>query len=166
MQVYGVSEKEMTPAESFEDFHRRMGIRNKISNALMAIALFQVKSKSDNLSKYVVDGLSISKDCVSILSDIAQNYSGFQYRDYTAKVIVDILTNRLSKNPDRRKLEKYKKGFSSAQKVFEMIQARTQPDEGMVGEAEQVMKNISQEIESIYASEESLYRGSFIRRST
>jgi hypothetical protein len=162
MQIYGVRETEMTAAELFEDFHRRMGFRNKISNAQMAIALFEAKSASNNLSKYISDGLSISKECVSILDDMAQRYSSFQYRNYTSKVLLDILTNRLSQDPDKSKLETYKKGFSAAQKVFEAIQDKREPDLEMVKTAEQVMEQIDEEIESIYASEESLYRGSFI----
>lgn len=162
MQIYCVREAEMTAAELFEDFHRRMGFRNKISNAQMAIALFEAKSASNNLSKYVSDGLSISKECVSALEDITQSYSSYQYRNYTSKVLLDILTNRLSQDPDKSKLETYKKGFSAAQKVFEAIQGKREPDLEMVKTAEQVMEQIDKEIESIYASEESSYRGSFI----
>ena len=163
MQTYGIRETELTPAELFEDFHRRVGFRNKISNALMALALFEVKSESKNLSKYIADGLSISKECVSTLQEIAQNYTSYQYRDYTSKVLLDILTNRLvNQGPDRNKLETYKKGFSAAEKVFEAIQDRREPDREMVKTAEQVMGQIDKEIESVYASEESLYRGSFI----
>lgn len=164
MQTYGIREMEMTPAERFEDFHRRMGLRNKISNALMAIALFEARSGSKNLTKYISDGLSISEECVSILDNIAKSYSSFQYRDYTSKVLLDILTNRLSQAPDKSKVETYKKGFSAAQKVFEAIQDRREPDREMVKTAEQVMGQIDKEIESTYASEESLYRGSFLTR--
>ena len=162
MQTYGIRETELTPAELFEAFHRRMELRNKISNALMALALFEVKSGSKNLSKYITDGLSISEECVLILDDIAQSSSGYQYRGYTSKVLLDILTNRLSQDPDKSKLETYKKGFSAAEKVFEAIQDRREPDREMVKTAEQVMGQIDKEIESVYASEESLYRGSFI----
>lgn len=163
MQTY-IRETEMTPAERFEDFHRRIGLRNKISNALMAIALFEVKSKSKNLRKYIADGLSISKECVSILDGIAQTPSSFQYRDYTSKVLSDILTNRQMQAPDKSKLEIYKERFLAAQEVFETIQERGEPNPNMVNMAEQVMKEIDKEIESTYASEESLYRGSFLPR--
>lgn len=165
MHIYGISEKEMTPAELFEDFHRMMGLRNKISNALMAIGLSEAKSTSENLSKYIRDGLSISEECVSILDEIAQNYSSYQYRDYTSKVLMDILTNRPSQELDKSKLEIYKKGFSAAQKVFQSMQEKREPDQGMVLMADQVMQEIDKEIESTYASEENLYRGSFIPRS-
>lgn len=162
MRMYGVRETELTPAELFEAFHRRMEFRNKMSNALMAIALFQVKSESRNLRKYITDGLRVSEECVLILDDIAQSYADYQYRGYTSKVLLDILTNRLSQDPDKSKLETYKKGFSAAQKVFEAIQERREPDREMVKTAEQVMGQIDKEIDSIYATEESLYRGSFI----
>lgn len=164
MQIYGISEREMAPIELFEEFHKRMGLRNRLSNALMAISLFEVGSKSKNLSKYINDGLSIAGECVSILEDIAQSYSSYQYSNYTSKLLLDILTNRLMQDPDRSKLETYKNGFSAAQKVFETIQGEGQPDEEMVREAEQVMKEIDKEIESIYASEENLYHGFFIPR--
>ncbi len=165
MQIYGIRAEEMTPAELFEDFHRMMGLRNKISNALMAIALSEVNSGSKNLSKYISDGLSISEECVSTLRDIAESDSGYQYRDYTSKVLLEILTNRLSqKEPDKNKLETYKKGFLAAQEVFETIQERGKPDQEKVRMAEQVMAEIDKEIESTYASEESLHRGSFFPR--
>lgn len=164
MQIYGISEKEMTPAELFEDFHSRMGLRNKISNALVAISLYEAKSKSENLPRYVNDGLSISEECVSILENIAEKYSSYQYSSYTSKVLLDILTNRLLQDPDKSKLETYKKGFAAAQKAFEAIQRKSQPDKQAVREAEQVMKEVDKEIESTYASEENLYRGSFIPR--
>lgn len=164
MQTSGIREREMTAAELFEDFHGRMGFRNKISNALMAIALFEVKSRSRNLRKYISDGLIISKECVSILEDITQNYSTYRHRDYTSKTLFDILTNRVSQAPDKSKLETYKKGFSAAEEVFETIQEGGKPDQEKVRTAEQVMTEIDKEIESTYASEESLYRGSFIPR--
>jgi hypothetical protein len=165
MQIEGIRESEATPAALFEDFHRRMGLRNKISNAQMAIALFEAKSNSQNFSKYVADGLSISKQCVLILGEIAQAYHPEQqYRDYTAKVILDILTNRLMQDPDKTKLERYKKGFSSAEKVFSLIEQKAEPDQQMVKEAEQIIEEIDREIESTYASEECLYRGSFAPR--
>ena len=164
MQIYGISEREMTPAELFEDFHRRMALRNKISNALVAISLYEAKSKSENLPRYVSDGLSISKECVLILDAIAESYSSYRYSSYTSKVLPDILTDRLNQNPDKNKLETYKKGFSTAQKIFEAIQGRKELDQERVRMAEQVMKEIDKEIESTYASEENLYRGSFVPR--
>ena len=164
MEGHPIHETDMTPAELFEDFHRMMGLRNKISNARMAIALYEVNSESKNLNKYISDGLSISEECVSTLRDIAQSYSGYQYRDYTSKVLLEILTKRLSQDPDSSKLETYTNGFSAAQKVFEEIQVRRLPDPQMVKMAEQALTEIDKEIESIYASEESLHRGSFISR--
>ena len=164
MQKYGISERQTNPAELFEDFHRRMGLRNKISNALMAVALFEAKSGSRNLTKYITDGLSISGDCVTILDDIAQSHSNYQYRDYTSKVLLDILTDRLSQNPAKDKLETYKKGFAAAREVFEAMQMRRELDEDKVRMVEQVVKEVDKEIESTYASEENLYRGSFVPR--
>ena len=164
MQIYGITEKEMTPAELFEDFHKRMAFRNKISNALVAISLYEAKSKSQNLPRYVNDGLSISEECVSVLDDISESYSSYRYSSYTSKVLLDILTDRLSQNPDKNKLETYKKGFSAAHKIFEAIRSKREIDQQMVGIAEQVMKEVDKEIESTYASEENLYRGSFIPR--
>lgn len=164
MQTYGIRETELTPAELFEDIHRRMGLRNRISNARMAIALFEARSPSNNLGKYISDGLSLSKECVSTLEAIAQSYSTYQYRDYTSKVLWDILTDRLSQEPDRNKLQTYRKGFSTAHDVFGAIQAKREPDPQMVRLAKQVMGEIDKEIESIYASEETLCRGSFIPR--
>ena len=164
MQIYGISERQTNAAELFEDFHRRMGLRNKISNALMAIALFEAKSESRNLTKYIADGLSISGVCVSILDDIAQNSSSYQYRDYTSKVLLDILTNRQKQDPDRKKLGAYKKGFSAALKVFESMQQERVPDQQAVKMADHVMQEIDKEIEAAYVSEENLYRGSFIPR--
>jgi len=164
MQIYGISERQTNPAELFEDFHRRMGLRNKISNGLMAIALFEARSVSSNLTKYITDGLSISEECVSILSDIAQSSSSYQYRDYTSKVLLDILTKRQKQDPDRKKLEAYKEGFLTAQKVFESMQAEGELDQPMVKRADQVLQEIDKEIEATYTSEENLYRGSFIPR--
>jgi len=164
MQIYGISERQTNAAELFEDFHRRMGLRNKISNSLMAIALFEAKSESRNLTKYIADGLSISGVCISILDDIAKKYSSYQYRDYTSKVLLDILTNRQKQDPDRKKLEAYKKAFSAAKKVFESMQEKREPDQEAVKMADQVMQEIDKEIEAAYASEENLYRGSFILR--
>lgn len=164
MKAYHIQPNEMTPAALFEDFHKRAWFRNRISNALMAIALFEVESKSGNLSKYVNDGLAVSDDCSTILEQIAQNHVDYQYPDYTAKVLMDILTNRLVQDPDKSKLDRYRKGFSAAQKVFEMIQKQEQPDEEMVEKTKQVIEEIDTEIESTYASEENLYRGSFIPR--
>ena len=116
------------------------------------------------MTKYITDGLSISEECVSILDDIARDYSGYQYRDYTSKVLVDILTNRLSKAPDKGKLEAYKKGFLAAQKVFESMREEREPEQEAVKMADQVMQQIDKEIEATYTSEENLYRGSFIPR--
>lgn len=164
MQIYGISEKEMTPAELFEDFHKRMGLRNKISNTLVAISLYEAKSQSKNFTRYVADGLSFSEECVSILDDITQSYSSYRYRDYTSKVLLDILTDRLLQDPDKRKLETYKKGFAAAREVFETIRVRGELDEDKVRMVEQVVKEVDKEIESTYASEENLYRGSFVPR--
>ena len=164
MQVYGISEGKMTPAELFEDFHSRMGIRNKISNALVAISLYETKSESRNLARYVADGLSISEECVSILDDIIQNYSGYRYRGYTSKVLLDILTDRLLQDPDKGKLETYKKGFLAAKEIFEAMRVSGELDREKGRMVEQVMKEVDKEIESTYASEENLYRGSFVPR--
>lgn len=164
MQIYGISERQTNAAEFFEDFHRRMGFRNKISNSLMAIALFEAKSESRNLTKYIADGLSISSDCVSILDEIALSYPSYQYRDYTSKVLLDILTSRQRQDPDRKKLEAYKKAFSAAKKVFESMQEKREPDQEAAKMADQVMQQIDKEIEATYTSEENLYRGSFIPR--
>jgi len=162
MQIYGISERQTNPAELFEDFHRRMGLRNKISNALMAIALFEAKAGSRNLAKYIADGLSISGDCISILDEIARSDLSYQYRGYTSKVLVDILTNRQKQHPDRRKLQAYREGFLAAQDVFESMQEKREPDRAMVKIADKVMQEIDKEIESTYTSEENLYRGSFV----
>lgn len=165
METYLIRPTDMSPAELFEDSHRRLGLRNRISNALMAIALFAVKSKSPNLSKYIVDGLNLSKECLSVLDEVAQTGSTYQYRDYISKVLLDILTSRLMmQEPSQSKLQKYRKGFSTAQEVFEGIQQKKDPDPEKVREAKEVIKEIDREIESIYGSEESLYRGSFIPR--
>ena len=164
MQIYGISERQTNTAELFEDFHRRMGLRNKISNSLMAIALFEAKSGSRNLTRYIADGLSISGDCVSILDEIAQSYPSYRYRGYTSKVLLDILTNRQKQDPDRKKLEAYKEAFSVAKKVFESMQEEKEPDQEMARIADQVMQEIDKEIDATYASEENLYRGSFIPR--
>lgn len=165
MQIYGISEKEMTPAELFEDFHRRMAVRNRISNALVAISLYEAKSESRNLARYIVDGLSISEECVSILSDIAQGYESYRYRSYISKVLVDILTDRLYKKvPDKSKLERYKERFSAAKEIFKAMDMGGELDPDGVRTAEQVMKDIDKEIESTYAGEENLYRGSFVAR--
>jgi len=164
MQIYGISEREMTPAELFEEFHNRMRLRNRLSNALMAISLFEAESKSKNLTKYLTDGLSIAEDCVSILENIAQSYSSYRYSNYTSKVLLDILTNRLNQEPDKNKLETYKKGFLVAKNVFKTIQEKAKPDQEMTRIAEQVIKEIDKEIESTYAIEENLYHGSFIPR--
>jgi len=164
MQIYGISEKEMTPAELFEDFHRRMALRNKISNSLVAISLYEANSESKNLGRYITDGLGISEECVSILKNIAESYSSYQYSTYTSKVLLDILTNRLLQDPDISKLETFRRGFAAAERVFDIMQRKKQPDEQMVREAEQAMKEIDREIESTYVSEENLYRGSFIPR--
>jgi len=164
MQIYGISEGEMTPAELFEDFHSRMRLRNKISNALVAISLYEAKSESKNLVRYMADGLSISEECVLILDDITQNYSSYRYRGYTSKVLLDILTDRLLQDPDKRKLETYKKGFLAAQEIFKAMQAEGELDREKGRMVEQVMKEVDKEIESTYASEENLYHGSFVPR--
>ncbi|MDI6815175.1 MAG: hypothetical protein QMC90_03765 [Dehalococcoidales bacterium] len=166
MQIYGISEREMTPAERFEEFLRRIGLRNRLSNALMAICLYEVGSKSKNLTKYVTDGLGISKECFSTLEEIAQNYlTSYQYSNYTSKLLLDILTSGLKGDPDKTKLERYKKGFLAAQRVLETIQQEGKPDEEMVREAEQTIAEVDKEIESTYATEEGLYHGFFIPRS-
>ncbi len=164
MQIYGISEKEMTPAELFEDFHKRIGLRNKISNALVAISLYEAKSQSKNFTRYVTDSLSFSEECVSILDDITQNYSSYRYRGYTSKVLLDILTDRLLQDPDKRKLETYKEGFLAAQEIFKAMQVEGELDREKVRKVEQVVKEVDKEIESTYASEENLYRGSFVPR--
>jgi len=165
--MYGISEREMTPAERFEEFHRRIGVRNRLSNALMAISLYEAESKSKNLSKYITDGLSIAEECVSILDSIAQNYfsNQYQYSNYTSKLLLDILTDRLKGDPDKTKLERYKKGFLAAQRIFETIQQQGKLDEEMAREAEQTIVEVDKEIESTYVTEESLYHGFFIPRS-
>ena len=164
MRTYGITEKEMNAAQRFENFHKRMGLRNKLSNALMAIALFQAKASSENLSSYTDDGLNISEECISILRDIEQNNSIYEYRNYTSKVLLDILTNQLSQEPNKSKLEMYRKGFSVAREVFDMILQNSQPNKEMLREAEQTIKEIDKEIESVYATEESAYHGTFLPR--
>jgi hypothetical protein len=161
MQMCGIREAEMTAVELFEDSHNRMRLRNKLSNALMAIALSEAKSRSENLSKYIDDGLDISTQFVSSLDDIANNYSDYKYRDYVSKVLLDILTNRLTQQPDKDRLTTYKKEFSAARQVFEAVQQGKEPDQEMMKMANRVIREVDQQIESVYASEESSYRGSF-----
>jgi len=164
MQVFGVSENEMTPAELFEDFHQRMGLRNKISNALVAISLFRAKSPSKNLPRYIEDGLDIAEECVQVLGEISEKDSDYRYRSYVSKVIVDLLTDRLLRNPDEVKLKELRQKFNSVKDVFETMQSGGSLTGEKVHLAEQTIKDIDTEIESAYAGEENLYRGSFVPR--
>ncbi len=164
MQLYGMSEKEMTSAELFEDFHERMGLRNKISNALVAISLYKANSSSKNLSRYIEDGLGIAEECVNILDALSEGSASLKYRSYLSKVIIDLLTERLLQSTDNEKLKKYQQKFKYVKDVFKTMKMSQFLSEEKARFAEQAMKDIDAEIELAYAGEENLYRGSFVPR--
>jgi hypothetical protein len=158
------SKTDMTVAERFEDFHRMVQLRNRISNALMAIALFEVESKSNNLARYVEDGLAVSNDCVSSLEELSKGTATPQYEQFCSKILHDILTKGEGRTPDRTKLDEYEKRFRTALAVFEQLRRTQKPEQSMTREAEGIIREIDKEMNSLYAKEESLYRGSFLAR--
>lgn len=164
MQIFGVSEKELNPGELFEDFHQRMELRNKISNALVALSLIKCKCTSKNLKRYIADGLTITDECIKVLGEMAEKDSSYKYYGYASKVLIDLLTDRLSKDPDQGKLQEYKKRFSMIDTTFKSIESGQMVEERELSLAEQALRKMDSEIESAYLGEENLYRGSFVAR--
>jgi len=157
MAVCGIEPTEMTSAELFEDFHRRMGLRNRISNAMMAIALQEVGSTSPNLPKYSVDGLKLCQEFLKGLRFIKKHLPDFYWQDYPTKVLSDILTNRQRNQPDMAELKELEQKIESALRVFEAI-SRGEFNKEQTLEAKEMLMELDREIEAIYVVEEQLYR--------
>lgn len=164
MRAYAIRENELTATERFEDFHQRIGLRNKISNALMAIALFEANSRSSNLLRYISDGRDTAQECLSSLKEIEKDETALQHRYYCSKVLLDILTMQASQDLDRAKLKEYVSGFNAALEAFDKMKNHEEVDEVALQKAAETMKQIDKEMQSLYAKEESLYRGAFSSR--
>ena len=147
-----------TPIELFEDFCKRRGLRGKISNAMMAVALYEVKSESINLPQYISDGIKICQDFLSSLVFIRESQPNFYYRDYPTKVLIDILTDHLRKPLDLTELKILKGRLKFAQEIFEAINKGGELEKEKAKEALGILDELDQEIEATYAVEDNLYR--------
>jgi len=157
---------EFTFAQLFEDMHNRIDLRNRISNTLMAISLYEVRSKSQNIPKYIEDGQSLSEGSLETLGYLVEKCKETNHL-YFKKVFTDLLTEKGSSSIlDARaqtKYEKYREGFQILQKLLADIKAEKGMNKETQTKVKEFLMALDREIEVAYEMEDSLYFGYFRR---
>jgi len=151
---------EYTFAELYEDKHNRLDLRNEISNALMAISLYEVKSKSKNLLKYIEDGIDLSSSSLEALGCITGRCEKPNHK-YVMRVLKKMINDNGGSN--KTKYESYKKGFEIVKELFTAMNVGKEIE----GEKAQYVKEFliafDKDLETTYEKEDSLYFGCFKR---
>jgi len=153
---------DFTFAELYEDKHNRIDLRNKISNALMAISLYEVRSRSRNLPKYIVDGLNLSSASSESLRCLMERCEKHNH-EYVLRVLKDMLTNKGTAPITEEKYEKYKVGFEMVNKLFNAINDRREIEKERALEVKNFLMTFDRDIQMAYEKEDSLYFGYFRR---
>ena len=153
--------EEVGYAELYEDMHNRMELRSRISNALMAIALYEANSKTENMQKYIDDGLNLSKDLIDALAQITKGETENTGK-YITKVFIDLLFRETSASLlDKEKLEMYKKNSEITFQTLGKIDNREVLHDDEILVAKKFLMDLDKEIEMTYEKEENLYFGYF-----
>ena len=161
----GVEEKmswqvpEKTFGELFEEVHNRIQLRSKISNALMAIGLYKVKSKSQNMEKYLRDGYELGKNSLDALNSLKDRSVALR-SGYVSKVFLDILTDK-SNVIVPEKYENYKRAFENVYKLFDELMSTKELNIDESQAVKSFLIAFDKEIESTYEKEEGIYFGYF-----
>lgn len=157
---------EFTFAQLFEDMHNRIDLRNRISNTLMAISLYEVRSQSKNLCIYIEDGQSLTEVSLETLGCLVEKCKETNHI-YFKKVFTDLLTEKGSSSIldacAQKKYKKYREGFQILQKLLADIEAEKGMNEKTQTKVKEFLMALDREIEVAYKMEDSLYFGYFRR---
>lgn len=157
---------EFTFAQLFEDMHNRIDLRNRISNTLMAISLYEVRSKSQNIPKYIEDGQSLSEGSLESLRCLVEKCEQPNHL-YFIKVLKDLLTDKGSNSildaRAQKKYETYRKGFEILNKLLKEIKDKKRINNETPIKVKNFLMIFDREIEVAYEMEDSLYFGYFRR---
>lgn len=156
---------EFTFAQIFEDMHNRIDLRNRISNTLMAISLYEVGSESKNIPSYLEDGQSLTEGSLETLRCLIEKCDDINHI-YFKKVFIDLLTKKGSSSWDESsqvRCENYKEGFEKLNDLLNKIKAMKKIDKETPTKAKDFLMALDREIEVAYEMEDSLYFGYFRR---
>jgi len=138
----------------YEIVHSVIGLRSKISNALMALGLYKAKFHSKNMEKYTADALELCTKSLEALNKIETSIC-----NYVSPIFLNILTKKRREPIDKGKLEKYISGFKLALEVFSKIKEGRTVDERDINNVKDFLICLDKDIESTFREEEKLYYG-------
>jgi hypothetical protein len=145
--------------------HNRIDLRNRISNTLMVISLYEVGSESKNIPSYLKDGQSLTEESLETLRCLAEKCD-VTIHLYFKKVFKDLLTKKGSRSWDegaQAKYENYKEGFEILNQLLDEIEAKRKIDKKTPTKVKNFLMTLDREIEVAYKMEDSLYFGYFRR---
>ena len=154
--------EDFTFADLYEDVHNRINLRNIISNILMAICLYEAKSESQNLSKYIEEGITLSRSSIKDLNNLIIKHE-IKNHNYVIRVIKDIMSNKGKDSYSEEEYEKYKANFEMINKLLNNIINKKEVIKKEADEIKNFLLTFDKEIEITYEKEDSLYFGYFRR---